>query len=88
MEGEVKIETWIIILGNLDICVLFSFKDRKDSVKRHICSATHNCQSRWMAVNGMINLKLKSWKNKYTPDSSVSYNNDKNPNEFPQWITE
>lgn len=45
MEGEVKIETWIILLGNLDMCVLFSFKDRKDSIKRHICFATHNCQS-------------------------------------------
>lgn len=42
MEGKVKIGDLIILSGNLEMPILISLKDRKDSIKRHICSTMHN----------------------------------------------
>lgn len=42
MEGEVKIGDLKILPGSLEMHILIAFKDRKDSIKRHICSSMHN----------------------------------------------
>lgn len=40
MEGKVK-RGDLILSGSLEMLILISFKNRKDSIKRHICPAMH-----------------------------------------------